>query len=147
MTMLENIRQARRRIADAVRVSPCSRSEILSELTGCNVVLKLENLQRTGSYKERGALNRILTLAPAERDAGLVAASAGNHAQAVAYHASRHGIAAEICMPLATPLNKVMATRRFGAEVILFGANYDEAYEHALRISREQNFTFIHPFD
>jgi threonine dehydratase len=147
MTLLEKIRRARERIGGAVRVSPCTRSEILCELTKCNVLLKLENLQRTGSYKERGALNKILTLTANERSAGLVAASAGNHAQAVAFHASQRGISAEICMPLATPLNKVMATRRYGAEVVLVGANYDEAYQDARRRSRERGLTFIHAFD
>jgi threonine dehydratase len=116
-------------------------------MTGNDVFLKLENLQRTGSYKERGALNRILTLTEEERRRGLIAASAGNHAQAVSYHATRRGIPAEICMPLATPLNKVMATRRFGAEVLLHGANYDEAYDEALRRSVENNLTLIHPFN
>lgn len=109
--------------------------------------LKLENTQRTGSYKERGALNKILTLSDDERGRGLVAASAGNHAQAVSYHATRLGIAAEICMPLATPLNKVMSTRRFGAEVVLHGANYDEACDEAQRRCTEFGRTFIHPFD
>jgi threonine dehydratase len=116
-------------------------------LSGNEVFLKLENLQRTGSYKERGALNRILTLTPEERRRGLIAASAGNHAQAVAFHASQLKIKAEICMPLATPLNKVMATRRFGAETTLYGANYEEADAEARRRSEEHGLTFLHPFD
>lgn len=109
--------------------------------------LKLENLQRTGSFKERGALNKLLTLSGEERRRGVIAASAGNHAQGVAFHATAHGIRAQIVMPLATPQIKVAATRAFGAEVILHGANYDEAYEEALRRCAEQQSTFIHPFD
>src|ERR1700737_2125048 len=136
MTTLEEIRRARNRIQTSILVSPCTRSETFSESTGKEVFLKLENLQRTGSYKERGALNRILTLTPEERERGLITASAGNHAQAVAYHAARLGMRAEICMPLATPLNKVMATRRFGGKTVLFGANYDEAEAEAHRRSR-----------
>jgi len=147
MVTLEEIRQARERIRDSILVSPCGRSEAFSSQTGNTVFLKLENLQRTGSYKERGALNRILTLTPEEKKRGLIAASAGNHAQAVSYHATKHGLSAQICMPLATPLNKVMATRRFGSEVVLHGANYDEAYEEARKRSQEHNLTFIHPFD
>jgi threonine dehydratase len=138
MLKIEDIKKARGRIRDSILVTPCARSETFSEMTGNEVFLKLENLQRTGSYKERGALNRILTLTEEERRRGLIAASAGNHAQAVSYHATRRGIPAQIVMPLATPLNKVMATRRFGAEVILHGANYDEAFDEALRRSIEQ---------
>jgi threonine dehydratase len=147
MTTLEEIRQARNRIQASILVSPCPRSETFSELSGNEVFLKLENLQRTGSYKERGALNRILTLTPEEWRRGLIAASAGNHAQAVSYHASKLGMRAEICMPLATPLNKVMATRRFGGEVVLCGANYDEAEAEAWQRSRVHGLTFLHPFD
>jgi threonine dehydratase len=116
-------------------------------MCGSEVFLKLENLQRTGSYKERGALNRILTLTPEQGRRGLIAASAGNHAQAVAYHAAKLGLRAEICMPLATPLNKVMATRRFGAETILYGANYDEADAEARNRAELHGLTFLHPFD
>jgi threonine dehydratase len=147
MITLEEIRRARSRIQTSVLVSPCPRSETFSQMTGNEVFLKLENLQRTGSYKERGALHRILTMTPEERRRGLIAASAGNHAQAVAYHAVRLGMNAEICMPLATPLNKVMATRGFGAEVLLYGANYDEAYAEAQRRSEAYGLTFLHPFD
>jgi threonine dehydratase len=147
MITLEEIRRARSRIQTSVLVSPCPRSETFSQMTGNEVFLKLENLQRTGSYKERGALHRILTMTPEERRRGLIAASAGNHAQAVAYHAVRLGMNAEICMPLATPLNKVMATRGFGAEVLLYGANYDEAYAEAQRRSEAHGLTFLHPFD
>ena len=120
---------------------------MLSELTGQTVYLKLENLQMTGSFKERGALNRIAMLTPQQAARGVVAASAGNHAQGVAYHATKRGIRALIVMPLPTPLVKVTATRNFGAEVILHGANYDEACEEATRICTAEDMTFIHPFD
>jgi threonine dehydratase len=147
MITLQDVQAARERIADSVCVSPCSVSHAFSEMTSSRVSLKLENLQRTGSYKERGALNKILTLRPEERARGLVAASAGNHAQAVSYHATSRGIRAEIVMPMATPLNKVMATKHFGADVVLHGANYDEACTEALRRCSEYERTFIHPFD
>jgi threonine dehydratase len=120
---------------------------MLSALTGQQVYLKLENLQMTGSFKERGALNRIAMLTPEQAARGVVAASAGNHAQGVAYHATKRGIRALIVMPLATPLVKVTATRGFGAEVVLHGANYDEAYEEATRLCAAEGMTFIHPFD
>jgi threonine dehydratase len=147
MVTLDAIKKAHTRIRESVMLSPCSHSESFSRLAENQVFLKLENLQMTGAYKERGALNKILTLTPEERERGLIAASAGNHAQAVSYHASRRGISAQICMPLATPLNKVMATRRFGGEVVLYGANYDEACDEARRRCAEQGLTFIHPFD
>jgi threonine dehydratase len=118
-----------------------------SALTGQQVYLKLENLQMTGSFKERGALNRIALLTPEQAARGVVAASAGNHAQGVAYHATKRGIRALIVMPLATPLVKVTATRGFGAEVLLYGANYDEACEEATRLCAAEGMTFIHPFD
>jgi threonine dehydratase len=120
---------------------------MLSALTGQQVYLKLENLQMTGSFKERGALNRIALLTPEQVARGVVAASAGNHAQGVAYHATKRGIRALIVMPLATPLVKVTATRGFGAEVLLYGANYDEACEEATRLCAAEGMTFIHPFD
>jgi threonine dehydratase len=120
---------------------------MLSALTGQQVYLKLENLQMTGSFKERGALNRIALLTPEQAARGVVAASAGNHAQGVAYHATKRGIRALIVMPLATPLVKVTATRGFGAEVLLYGANYDEACEEATRLCAAEGMTFIHPFD
>jgi threonine dehydratase len=120
---------------------------MLSALTGQQIYLKLENLQMTGSFKERGALNRIAMLTPNQAARGVVAASAGNHAQGVAYHATKRGIRALIVMPLATPLVKVTATRGFGAEVVLYGANYDEACEEASRLCAAEGMTFIHPFD
>ena len=147
MVTVDDVRKAYARIHDSLFLSPCSYSETFSELSGNKVFLKLENLQMTGAYKERGALNKILELTPEERERGLIAASAGNHAQAVSYHASKRGIAAQIVMPMATPLNKVMATRRFGGEVVLHGANYDEACDEAKRRAVESGLTFIHAFD
>ena len=138
---------ARERLRGAIYYSPCPHSMMLSALTGQQVYLKLENLQMTGSFKERGALNRIATLTPEQAARGVIAASAGNHAQGVAYHATKRGIRALIVMPLTTPLVKVTATRDFGAEVLLHGASYDEAYAEALRLCAEQGLTFIHPFD
>ena len=116
-------------------------------MTGQSVFLKLENLQMTGSFKERGALNKIATLTQEQAKHGVIAASAGNHAQGVAYHATRRGIRAVIVMPLTTPLVKVTATKGFGAEVVLHGGNYDEACAEATRLCEEQGMTFIHPFD
>jgi threonine dehydratase len=144
---LTSIQTARARIGDAIYVSPCQLSNDLSELTGLPLHLKLENLQRTGSFKERGALNKLLTLSQAERERGVVTASAGNHAQGVAFHAAALGIRCQIVMPLATPQIKVAATRGFGADVVLHGSNYDEACEEALRRRLEEGRTFIHPFD
>ncbi|HWG18513.1 MAG TPA: threonine ammonia-lyase [Acidobacteriaceae bacterium] len=144
---LADVLAARERLRDSIYLSPCPHSVMLSELTGQQVYLKLENLQMTGSFKERGALNRIAQLTPEQAARGVIAASAGNHAQGVAYHATKRGIRSLIVMPLATPLVKVTATRGFGAEVILHGANYDEACTEAMRLCAEQKLTFIHPFD
>jgi len=142
-----SIQSARERIRGHLYLSPARHSAGLSEMTGKPVFLKLDNLQRTGAFKERGALNKILTLTPEERSCGVIAASAGNHAQAVAYHASREGLRSRIVMPLMTPLVKVAATSSFGADVILHGSNYDEACAEALRQSQADGITFLHPFD
>jgi threonine dehydratase len=147
MIGLSEIQSALGRIRDSIRVSPCTPSEALSELTGNAIFLKLDNQQRTGAFKERGALNKLLTLSKQERERGVIAASAGNHAQGVAYHAGRHRIHARILMPLPTPLTKVSATRSYGAEVILHGTNYDEAYEKAIEQSRQEELVLIHAFD
>src|SRR5215469_18470002 len=144
---LSEVEAARARIRESIYLSPCTRSENFSQLTGNSVFLKLDNLQRTGAFKERGALNKLLTLTPDERSHGVIAASAGNHAQGVSYHAGRHGIRARILMPLPTPLTKVSATRAYGAEVVLHGANYDEAYDEAVEQSRQDCLTLIHAFD
>lgn len=147
MIQLGDIQSALGRVRDSIYLSPCARSETFSKATGNTVYLKLDNLQRTGSFKERGALNKLLSLSAKERERGVIAASAGNHAQGVAYHAGRQGVRAIICMPLPTPLIKVSATKSYGAEVILQGANYDEAFEQALIRGQDQSLTFVHAFD
>ena len=142
-----DIQAARARIRDHIYLSPAPCSAALSAMTGQQVFLKLDNLQRTGAFKERGALNKILSLTAEERTRGVIAASAGNHAQAVAFHATERGIRAKIVMPLMTPLVKVQATAGFGAEVLLHGANYDEACAEATRLAQQDGLTFLHPFD
>jgi threonine dehydratase len=128
MIDVAQIRAARERLAGTVYETPCPYSETLSILTGARVFVKLENLQMTGSFKERGAANLLLQLSPDERRRGVVAASAGNHGLAVAFHAARLGVSAVIVMPEWAPLAKVTAARRHGAEVILHGENFEEAY-------------------
>src|ERR1700688_2212010 len=147
MITFDDIQSALGRIRNSIYLSPCARSETFSESTGNTVYLKLDNLQRTGSFKERGALNKLLSLTSEERAQGVIAASAGNHAQGVAYHAGKLGIRAQICMPLTTPLIKVSATRGYGADVVLHGANYDEAFEESVRRSQAEQLTFVHAFD
>src|SRR5258708_19457436 len=147
MVTLEQIQSALARIRKSIHVSPCTRSETVSEVRANSIYLKLENRQRTGAYKERGALNKLLSLSSEERSQGVIAASAGNHAQAVAFHASKLGIRARMVMPLATPLIKVSATRGYGGDVVLHGANYDEAYDEALRLSAKDHLTFVHAFN
>jgi threonine dehydratase len=147
MIGISAIQTALGRIRESIRVSPCTHSEAFSALTNNSIFLKLDNQQRTGAFKERGALNKLLTLTNEDRSRGVIAASAGNHAQGVAYHAGRHGVHARIFMPLPTPLTKVSSTRAYGAEVVLHGANYDEAFEKAIEQSREEGLTLIHAFD
>ena len=147
MVSTQDILEARERIGALVSKTPCCRSVTFSELTGAEVFIKFENLQMTGSFKERGAANILQSLSPEQRKRGAVAASAGNHAQGVAYHAGRLGIPATIVMPEHTPLIKVSRTRNFGARVVLAGATFDEAYAEARRIQEEQGQVFVHPFD
>ncbi len=147
MVNLESIEAAAARICASIYESPLMHSKMLSRLTGNSVFLKLENLQMTGAFKERGALNRILTLTDEERRQGVIAASAGNHGQGVAYHATQRGIPAQIWMPRLTPLIKLSATRAYGADVVLHGDNYDEACAAAIERSVERKAVFIHPFD
>jgi len=144
---LADIRAAAEAIRDTVVDTPCVRSRTLSEITGVELVLKLENLQFTGSFKDRGALVRLLALNEAQRKRGVIAMSAGNHAQAVAYHAQRLGIPAVIVMPRYTPDVKTEHTRRFGAEVILHGEVLAEAAELAHRLAAERGLTLVHPYD
>ena len=143
----EDVERARARIGQSVFLSPCAYSDMLSKETGTKCWLKLENLQMTGSFKERGACNKLMTLDASERARGVICASAGNHAQGVAYHATRLGMSATIVMPEATPINKVNATQRFGGKIVLHGASYDEAYEEAKRIEVAENRVFVHAFN
>src|SRR5208337_4774869 len=147
MIQLSDIQAALERIRADIRISACTHSETFSGLTNNSIFLKLDNQQRTGAFKERGALNKLLTLTQDERARGVIDASAGNHAQGVAYHAGRHGIRARIYMPLPTPLTKVSSTRAYGAEVVLYGANYDEAYDKALEVAGVDGLTLIHAFN
>jgi threonine dehydratase len=144
---LDDIRAAAARIEGAVIRTPALHSRTLSELTGAEVWVKFENLQFTAAYKERGALNKLLLMDPALRAKGVIAASAGNHAQAVAYHGARLGVPVTIVMPKPTPSIKVEQTRGHGATILLHGELFDEAYAEARRIEAEQGLTFIHPFD
>lgn len=144
---LTDIRQARDRISRYLMATPCRRSPWLDEAVGATVSLKMENLQRTGSFKDRGALNKLLLLSLDDRSRGIVAASAGNHAQALAFHARALGIPATIVMPVVTPMIKVSNTHRYGARVILAGQDYDGAFEEARRLAVEENRVFVHAFD
>lgn len=142
-----DIQAAARRLQGAVLQTPCVESRTLSQITGAQVYLKFENLQFTASFKERGALNKLLLLSDAERARGVIAMSAGNHAQGVAYHAQRLGLRAVIVMPRFTPGVKVERTRGFGAEVVLHGDSLAEARAHAYQLAQEQQLTFVHPYD
>ena len=147
MLQLADIQAAAARLQGQVLDTPCVESRTLSQVTGAQVFLKMENLQFTASFKERGACNKLVQLSNEERARGVVAMSAGNHAQGVAFHAQRLGIRAVIVMPRFTPGVKVARTRGFGAEVILHGDTLDAASEHARALAREQGLTFVHPFD
>lgn len=147
MLELADIRAAADRLQGQVLRTPCVASQTLSQLTGARVFLKFENLQFTASFKERGACNKLAQLSAAERARGVIAMSAGNHAQGVAYHAQRLGIRAVIVMPRFTPGVKVERTRGFGAEVVLQGDTLDEASAHAVELARQQGLVFVHPYD
>lgn len=142
-----DVQQARQRIGNLVLVTPITYSEKLSAITDCRLYLKLENLQMTGAYKERGAFSKSLRLSEQEKRAGIVTSSAGNHAQAVAYAAKRIGIPATIVMPETTPLSKVQGTQAFGASIVLHGDNYDAAFQRAKELQQQQGYTFVHAFD
>src|SRR3954468_20540907 len=144
---LADVEAAAARIAGAVVRTPTLLSRALSERFGATIYVKFENLQHVGAYKERGALNKLLLMDPETRARGVIAASAGNHSQALAYHASRLGVPATIVMPASTPIIKVSQTESHGADVILHGDLYDEAYAEARRLAEESGLTFVHPFD
>ncbi len=146
MLDLKSIEKAYDRVSNVVHRTPFSYAPILSQLSGYEVYLKKENLQRTGAFKLRGAFNKIASLIEAGDRGGVVAASAGNHAQGVAFAAKYFDIDATIIMPESTPLTKVMGVKEFGANVILHGANYDEAYAYAVTYGKENNYNFVHPF-
>ena len=144
---IEDVRAAHARIGAQLSNTPCLHSRTLSQLTGAEIYIKFENLQFTASFKERGALNRLLQLEDAERRRGVCTMSAGNHGQAVAYHAHRLGIPATIVMPRHTPFVKVQHTRSHGATVVLHGDTLAEAFEYSQRIQSEHGLTFVHPYD
>ncbi len=144
---LDDIRAAAARLEGHVERTPCRYSRTLSEITGAEVWVKFENLQFTAAYKERGALNKLLLLSDEERARGVIAASAGNHAQGLAYHGARLGVPVTIVMPKGTPFVKVEHTRQHGANVVIFGDTYDEAAAHAQQLREERSLTFVHPFD
>jgi len=147
MLALADIQAARERLGSRIYKSPCAYSETFSRRSGTRALFKLENLQMTGSFKERGALNKILQLSGAEKQRGVVAASAGNHAQAVAYICGQEDIRSTIFMPRRTPLIKIANTRDYGAEVILEGDSFDDAFQLAMAFQKETGATFLHPFD
>jgi len=144
---LENIKEAQKVLKPIIKSTCLLECKVLSKITGGNVYLKTENLQLTGSFKIRGAFNKISKLTEVEKAAGVIASSAGNHAQGVALSATKLGIKSTIVMPATAPLSKVAATKNFGAEVVLHGSVYDDAYAKACEIQKETKATFLHPFD
>jgi len=147
MLSLTDIQQAAQRLQGQLLDTPCVESKTLSQLTGAQIFLKFENLQYTASFKERGACNKLAQLSADERRRGVIAMSAGNHAQGVAYHAQRLGLRAVIVMPRFTPGVKIERTRGFGAEVVLHGDTLDEARTHALMLAEREGLVFVHPYD
>ncbi|MEO7410750.1 MAG: pyridoxal-phosphate dependent enzyme, partial [Sphingomicrobium sp.] len=144
---IDDIRAAAQRIDGAIEKTPTSHSGVLSKMIGADLWLKFENLQYTAAYKERGALNKLLQLTDDERRRGVIAASAGNHAQAVAWHGKRLGIPVTIVMPNPTPTVKVTQTEGHGARVVLHGETFDDAYDRARELEAEEALVFVHPFD
>lgn len=144
---IEKIEVAGRRLAGVAYHTPLYYSTSFSEMSGSTVYLKLENMQKTGSFKIRGAYNKVMSLGPAERAHGVIAASAGNHAQGVAYAAARAGLTCTIVMPSGAPISKIMATQNYGAEVVLAEGGYDEAYTRALELQEKSGATFVHSFN
>jgi len=147
MVSIDAVRAAQAALAGHIAETPFLCSRTLSQMLGAEIWLKFENLQFTASFKERGAYNRLLALTPTERTQGVIAVSAGNHAQGVAWHAKMLSVPAVIVMPAHTPTVKVINTERFGAEVVLHGETFDEAKAHGYQLAAERNLTFIHPFD
>ncbi len=147
MPTIEDILAARERVTGEVPVTPCKRTRAFEDLVACNLHFKLENMHRTGSFKERGAVNRLSLLTEDERRRGVVTASAGNHAQALAFHAGRLGIAATVVMPETTPLTKISNSRRYGANVVLHGATFADALDEAYRRERTDNLVLVHAFN
>jgi len=145
MIEFQHILDAAQRLQPHLLRTPCVASKTLSDITGAQVFLKFENLQFTASFKERGACNKLAQLNAAERARGVIAMSAGNHAQGVAYHAQRLGLRAVIVMPRFTPGVKIERTRGFGAEVVLHGDSLDEARSHSLALATQQSLVFVHP--
>ncbi|MGZ6050388.1 MAG: threonine ammonia-lyase [Phenylobacterium sp.] len=143
----DDILAAKDRLQGHIERTPCRRSRTLSEITGADVWVKFENLQFTAAYKERGALNKLLQLTEAEKKRGVIAASAGNHSQGLAYHAARLGIPVTIVMPRQTPFVKVQQTRAHGAEVVIEGEGYDEASAFAMKLRDDRDLVFVHPFN
>ncbi|MBK7161536.1 MAG: threonine ammonia-lyase [Sphingomonadales bacterium] len=144
---LADVRAAHERIRDAIVATPTLHSKTLSNLTGANIYLKFENLQFTAAYKERGALNALLLMPEEARNRGVIAASAGNHAQGLSYHGTRLGAPVTIVMPKTTPTVKIMQTEAVGGKVVLEGEKFDDAYKHARLLEKELGLTFVHPFD
>jgi threonine dehydratase len=144
---LEKVKDAWDRMREVIHLTPLDYSHTFSRLTGASLYVKLENMQKTGSFKIRGAFNKISTLSGKEKSMGVIAASAGNHAQGVAYAASRLGIKATIVMPEGSPITKIMASRGYGAQVILAGKDYDQSYKRAREIQESTGATYIHGFD
>lgn len=144
---LQDIQSARQAIAHSINVTVCDYSRSASSIAGTEVFFKLENTQRTGSFKIRGATNKILNLTDAEKKCGVIACSAGNHAQGVALSSSIHGVKSTIVMPVNAPLSKVEATKGYGAQVILHGASFDEAKDYAFQLAEEKGYIFVHPYE
>jgi threonine dehydratase len=147
MLTLHDVLQAKKRMEKTIHKTPLDYSHTFSKMSGNDVYMKLENLQKTGSFKVRGSFNKIMSLSKEERERGVIAASAGNHAQGVAYSSSMIGIPCTIVMPKGAPLSKIEATKGYGAEVILHGDIFDESLEYALDLQRKRGATFVHPFD
>ena len=144
---LNDVKEARSRIREFVNLSPCNESPQLSSRFGCKLFLKMENLQRTGAYKDRGAMNAVLCLDDAHKKAGVIAASAGNHAQGLAFAAQCNNVHATIVMPETAPIAKLRGTRQYGAEVVMHGNGYDDAFGRATELQKEKGYTFVHAFD